>query len=118
MADLCALWECDAPPECPTIIGPDDLYAFLSHHLHDVQVLPARIWRRDYRLHDCVVQRATMLVGGSVLEMLAFEHSDLATLRSALRAVRLTGEENTSCLAALRRQLGWPVTTGGPRSPE
>jgi|CXWL01.1.fsa_nt_gi hypothetical protein len=109
VADLCALWQCEAPPACPTVGSPDELYAFLSRHLRDVQVLPARIWRRDYHLHDCMVQRATMLVGGTVLEMLAFEHQDLATLRAALRAVRLTGEENTSCLMALRRQLGWPI---------
>lgn len=114
VADLCALWHCEAPPVCPTIAGPDDLYAFLSHHLRDVHVLPARIWRRDYRLLDCVVQRATMLVGGTVLEMLAFEHQDLATLRAALRVVRLTDEENTSCLVALRRQLGWPLAAPAP----
>lgn len=109
VAELCAIWRCEAPEECPTVVGMDDLYAFVSRRLPEVQVVPTRVWRRDYRHHECTVQRATMLLGGSVHEMLAFQHPTLATLRGALEAVGLTPADNTSCLSALRRELGWPA---------
>lgn len=49
-----------------------------------------------------------MLVAGSVLEMLALDHEDRDALHQTLQALRLADEENTSCLAVLRRQLNWP----------
>ncbi|MBK9550057.1 MAG: hypothetical protein IPO52_13370 [Gemmatimonadetes bacterium] len=66
----------------------------------------------QYGLLGCLVQRRTMLVRGTVLEMLAVEHPELVTLRTALQAMQLTEVPHTSSRTALRHLLGWPTHDG------
>lgn len=108
IAQLCISWGCAAVAPLPSAATLDDLHAFVARCTPSVRVLPSRSWRREYSLGGCRLRRATMLVAGSVLEMLALDHDDRDALHQTLQALRLADEENTSCLAVLRRQLNWP----------
>ena len=114
IAELCTGWQCDPPRPCPTIRTVDDFHAFLAQQLPEVRVLPARSWRREYRLLECQAERRTILVGGNVLELLAIRHPDLATLRTTLHALDLGKGPTTSVLTALRQLLGWPADRNRP----
>lgn len=107
LAQLCASWGCVAAAALPSTVTLDGFHAFIARCMPAVRVLPARSWRRDFFLHGCRLQRASMLVGGSVLEMLALEHADRDALLAALQALHLLDEPHLSCLMALRRTLGW-----------
>ncbi len=112
IAALCRCWQVDPPGPSRVVATLDEFHALLAQQLPEVHVLPARSWWREYGLLGCLVQRRTMLVRGTVLEMLAVEHPELVTLRTALQAMQLTEVPHTSSRTALRHLLGWPTHDG------
>lgn len=107
LAELCRVWQRPPPEANPTLPTAEHLLSFVSRSAPDVCIIPIREWRRTYRLQDCVAERVTVLVDWWLLETLSLAHTDLATLRAALRAVQLDRELNTNYVVELKRRIGW-----------
>lgn len=111
MGMLCDAWRRPRVDVHPALLTSAELVSYLYSHMPDVRVIPLRKWRRGYRVHGCIVERTTVLVGGTVLESFSMAHEDAATLVNVIRSLHLAVERNTSYVAELKQLVGLPVWT-------
>lgn len=106
---LCDAWRRPRVNVHPSLLTPADLVSYLCSHAPDVRVVPLRKWRRAYRVHGCMVERTTVLVGGAVFESLSFAHPDAEALNAALQCLYLKPARNTNYVTWLKGLVDLPL---------
>lgn len=100
LTELARLWS--RPVPVVPLATADAFIAHLARHAPDIRVLPVTKWRTRFRAGECDGEEVTLLVRGLLIQGLAFEHADIATLRGALREFGLRPLANTNYVRFLR----------------
>lgn len=110
MPDLLApLWANGLPavPMADQLASADHLLSLVDRQLPDIQVLPARAWRRYFVLEECRIELVTMQAEGQLIESLGLSTSDPDALTAVLVRLGIADLASQSELAAFRRLVGW-----------